>query len=142
LLCSLIWMQQICASQAVFGMTWPTMKCCGWGNIKHPKLFSFPLCISVKLLYRLCKNWGYHQSPKKIQSYRKLYLTLDEGCLTFCADAEKVFYFFFLISNFPFIYTHHTFTFFWCVPIYLNIYPNCIPYFSTFREWSTFSIMD
>ncbi len=40
---------------------------------------------------RLCRDWGYHHSPKTVKSYRKLYLLLDEGCLTFCADAEKVF---------------------------------------------------
>uniref|UniRef100_A0A0P5UI74 F-box only protein n=1 Tax=Daphnia magna TaxID=35525 RepID=A0A0P5UI74_9CRUS len=52
----------------------------------------------------LCKNWGYHHSPNKIQSYRKLYLILDEGSLIFCADAEKGMKYFFnngLIKNDP-----------------------------------------
>ncbi|XP_046651255.1 F-box only protein 8-like [Daphnia pulicaria] len=58
---------------------------CVWNDLAHDEM----------LWMGLCKNWGYHQSPKKIQSYRKLYLTLDEGCLTFCADAEKGMEYFF-----------------------------------------------
>ena len=44
----------------------------------------------------LCKNhWGYtsfyhNQAGRPTTSYRKLYLLLDEGSLTFCADGNTV----------------------------------------------------
>lgn len=57
---------------------------CVWNDLAHDEL----------LWMGLCKNhWGYtsfyhNQAGRPTTSYRKLYLLLDEGSLTFCADGN------------------------------------------------------
>lgn len=77
------------------GCVWNDLACdellwMGYGLHIHFIKKWYPQIYYVPFLDRLCRNWGYHHSPNKIQSYRKLYLILDEGSLIFCADAEKV----------------------------------------------------
>ena len=62
-------------------------------NDTYTTLFGFISMVSS--INRLCKSqWGYssiyHSPGKPLKSYRKIYLLLDEGSLTFCADADMV----------------------------------------------------
>jgi len=56
---------------------------CVWNDLAHDEILWMGLCKS---------HWGYasvyHNKGNQIKSYRKLYLLLDEGSLTFCADGE------------------------------------------------------
>lgn len=72
---------------------------CVWNDLAHDEMLWMGLCKS---------KWGYssiyHAAGNPLKSYRKIYLQLDEGSLTFCADADMGMEYFFkygLIRNDP-----------------------------------------